>query len=75
MSLFGSPSEPRSPLGRLRSPTTEHEMEAMRARAWHQHGVAALSVGDITDAWLRQAITNEAMRRWGPRQQETKHGR
>jgi hypothetical protein len=47
----------------------------MRARAWHEHGVAALSVGDITDAWLRQAVTNEAMRRWGPRRGGKTHGR
>jgi hypothetical protein len=47
----------------------------MRARAWHEHGVAALWVGDITDPWLRQAITNEAMRRWGPRHGGKTHGR
>jgi len=40
----------------------------MRAAAWHRHGVAALPVEDITDPWLRQAITNEANRRWGRRQ-------
>jgi hypothetical protein len=75
MSLFGSSAAPRCPLGRLRTPTTQHELEAMRARAWHEHGVAALSVGDITDAWLRQAVTNEAMRRWGPRHGGKTHGR
>jgi hypothetical protein len=74
MSLFGSPTEPRCPLGRLRPPTTQHELEAMRARAWHEHGVAALSVGDIANVWLRQAITNEATRRWGPRNGEHNHG-
>jgi hypothetical protein len=73
--MFGSPVEPRCPLGRPRTPITQHELEAMRARAWHEHGVAALSVGDITDAWLRQAVTNEAMRRWGPRQGGRDHGR
>jgi hypothetical protein len=75
MSLFGSPAEPRCPLGRLRTPITQHELEAMRARAWHEHGVAALSVGDIANVWLRQAITNEAMRRWGPRHEGKTHGR
>lgn len=75
MSLFGRPAEPHCPLGRLRTPTTQHELEAMRARAWHEHGVAALSVGDIIDAWLRQAVTNEAMRRWGPRHGGKTHGR
>jgi hypothetical protein len=39
----------------------------MRAAAWHRHGVAALPIHDISDPWLRQAITNEATRRWGRR--------
>jgi hypothetical protein len=47
----------------------------MRAAAWHQHGVAALSTADITDPWLRQALTNEATRRWGPRNGGQHHGR
>jgi hypothetical protein len=42
-------------------------MEAMRRRAWREHGVATIAVGEIGDDWLRQAITNEAVRRWGPR--------
>jgi len=47
----------------------------MRAAAWHQYGVAALPVADIIDDWLRQAITNEANRRWGQRHGENHHGR
>ena len=46
-----------------------------RRRAWHEQGVAALPVADITDPWLRQAITNEANRRWGRRNGENHHGR
>jgi hypothetical protein len=42
-------------------------MDSMRRRAWHEQGIAALPVSDITDPWLRQAITNEATRRWGAR--------
>jgi hypothetical protein len=42
-------------------------MEALRRRVWHQHGVASLSIDEITDPWLRQAVINEATRRWGPR--------
>lgn len=69
MSLPGAPTPPRSSLNRgTRSPMTEAEVNAMRAAAWHRHGVAALPVEDITDPWLRQAITNEANRRWGRRQ-------
>ena len=42
-------------------------MDALRRRAWHEQGVASLAIQDITDPWLRQAVTNEAVRRWGPR--------
>jgi hypothetical protein len=51
------------------------DIETMRARAWHEHRVAAIPVEDITDPWLRQAITNEANRRWGRRQGGHGHGR
>jgi len=27
----------------------------------------AMAIHDITDTWLRQALVNEATRRWGPR--------
>jgi hypothetical protein len=47
----------------------------MRRQAWHQHGVAALNISEITDPWLRQAIANEANRRWGRRQGGHGHGR
>jgi hypothetical protein len=67
MRLFGSPAEPRSPLGQLRSPTSDRELKSMRARAWQEHGIASIAVGELPDPWLRQAITNEAVRRWGPR--------
>jgi hypothetical protein len=51
------------------------DLDAMRAAAWHRHGVAALAVEDITDPWLRQAVINEASRRWGRRYGENHHGR
>ena len=75
MSLPGGPTLARSPIGRLRTPTSEPELNAMRAAAWHRHGVAALVVEDITDPWLRQAVINEASRRWGRRQGGQQHGR
>jgi len=75
MSLPGAPTLARCPLGRLRSPTTETELHALRAAAWHQHGVAALAVDEIADPWLRQAITNEANRCWGRREEGNTHGR
>ena len=76
MSRYGQPATPRSCLDRgIRTASNDKELNAMRAAAWHRQGVAALSVDDITDPWLRQAIQNEAVRRWGPRQQEKTHGR
>jgi len=67
-SLPGHPRPPRSCLNfGTRSPTSTAELDAMRAAAWHRHGIAALAIHDITDAWLRQALSNEATRRWGPR--------
>ena len=76
MTLPGSPTPPRSSLNRgTRSPTTTPEMEALRRRVWQQQGVASLAIEDITDPWLRQAVQNEAVRRWGRRQQEKNHGR
>jgi hypothetical protein len=50
-------------------------MEVLRRRVWQQQGVVSLHLEDITDPWLRQAIQNEAVRRWGPRQQEKIDGR
>ncbi|WP_270935605.1 hypothetical protein [Falsiroseomonas oryzae] len=47
----------------------------MRRRVWREQGIALLAIDDISDSWLRQALINEATRRWGPRQQETTHGR
>ena len=76
MSMHGAPQPPRSCLDRgTRSPTTDAEVDAMRAAAWHRHGVVALPIAEIADDWLRQAITNEANRRWGRRNGENHHGR
>jgi hypothetical protein len=75
MSLHGAPMLAQSPLTHLRSTTNDAELNAMRAAAWHQHGVASIAVDDITDPWLRQAITNEANRRWGRRNEGNNHGR
>jgi hypothetical protein len=49
-------------------------MEALRRCVWREQGVASLAIEDITDPWLRQAITNEATRRWGPRNGGQTHG-
>lgn len=42
-------------------------MDSMQRRVWHEQGVATFSIDEITDPWLRQAITNEANLRWGHR--------
>ncbi|WP_255575384.1 hypothetical protein [Caldovatus aquaticus] len=47
----------------------------MRRRVWREQGVVALRLEDITDPWLRQALTNEATRRWVARNGGMTHGR
>lgn len=76
MSIPGAPRPPRSSLNQgTRSSLGPSDLEAMRAAAWHRHGVAALPIHDISDPWLRQAITNEATRRWGRRKEGHTDGR
>ena len=53
-----------------RTPTGEDELQAMRRKAWREQGVVVLPIQDITDEWLRQAIANEANRRYGRRKDE-----
>lgn len=47
----------------------EKERARMEARreAWHRHGLIVLDPADVTDDWLRLAITHEADRRYGRR--------
>ncbi len=75
MRLSVAPALPHCPLGREPSPATPVDLEVIRRRVWLQEGVVSLHLEDITDPWLRQAIQNEAVRRWGPRHQEKNHGR
>lgn len=75
MTSPGAPPPPRSSLDRgTRSPTATTEMEALRCRVWRDQGVASLHIDDIIDPWLRQAVINEAVRRWGPRGGGPRHG-
>jgi hypothetical protein len=39
----------------------------MRRRVWREQGIVSLAIDDVADPWLRQALINEATRRWGPR--------
>lgn len=58
------------------SPTTGASMiDAMQRRVWHEQGVAMLQVDEISDPLLRQAVVNEAVRRWGRRNGGKVHGR
>ena len=51
----------------MSGPTSTGELDVMRRRAWREQGVVALRPEDITDEWLRQAVVNEAVKRWGRR--------
>ena len=75
IALPGGPRPPRSCLDRARSPSSIEEINAMRRRAWYEHGVATLNIDEISDPLLRQAIVNEAVRRWGRRNRGMTHGR
>lgn len=48
-------------------PTSAASLEALRQRAWAEQGVVVLNVEEIGDDWLRQAVKNEATKRWGRR--------
>jgi len=59
-----------SALGRqVRNATPLTELEAMRAQAWRQQGVVVLRPDEVGDPWLRQALVNEAERRFGARRE------
>ena len=65
-----SPAAPRSPLARLvRSEPSPLELQDMRKRAWQQQGVVVLQPEEVIDPWLRQALDNEAERRYGRRRE------
>lgn len=49
------------------APTAPDGLEALRQRAWAEQGVVVLNVEEVGDEWLRQALKNEATRRWGRR--------
>lgn len=75
MSRHNSPQPPRSCFDRgTRSLTNDTGFNAMRATAWHRHGVAVRRVGDIADDWLCQAANNEPVLRRGRRGGESHHG-
>ena len=65
-----SPAAPRSPLGRhVRSEPSPLELQQLRKRAWQQQGLVVLQPEEVGDPWLRQALVNEAERRYGRRRE------
>lgn len=62
-------SATRSCLARIMpsGPTSAEGLEALRQRAWSEQGVVVLNLEEITDDWVRQAVKNEAVKRWGRR--------
>lgn len=61
--------KPRSSLTRLQpqEPASDDELHSMRRAAWRKQGVVVLRPEDISDEWVRQAVINEATRRYGRR--------
>lgn len=53
--------------GAPRSPTTSDEMQTMRARAWHDHGVLVVPLDDIINPFEQQFLTNIGNRLYGAR--------
>ena len=65
-----SPAAPRSQLARhVRSEASPLELQEMRKRAWQQQGFVVLQPDEVGDQWLRQALINEAERRYGRRRE------
>ncbi len=62
------PAAPGSALARhVRSEASALELQALRERAWRQQGVVVLQPDEVGDPWLRQALVDEAERRYGRR--------
>jgi hypothetical protein len=60
-----------SALARIwRSNATPEELELLRQRAWQQQGVLVLWPDEIRDGWIKQALLEEAVRRYGPREEK-----
>jgi hypothetical protein len=57
------------------TPCVATAMDSMQRRVWHEQGVATFNVNEISDPWLRQAIINEAVHRWGQRSEARSKGR
>ena len=63
------PRPPRSSLAplQLSRPRTREEMQQLAQEVWRQRGLALFDPLLIDDAWIRQALVNEANRLYGRR--------
>ena len=46
---------------------TKVQLDALAARAWHDHGIALFRPEDLTNEWDRKAVVNAADRQYGRR--------
>jgi len=65
---FG-PRQPRSSLGRHAavSPMSPEEFSALRCMAWTERGIIVISIDEVADDWLKQALINLATKLFGKR--------
>lgn len=63
------PRQPESYLGRhaARPPMSAEEFAALRSRAWTERGIILISIDEVLDDWLRQALVNLATKLFGRR--------
>jgi len=61
------------------TPTSEDDLRAMRAAAWHKQGVLAVPLESVTDRWERTLLEAIGNRLYGRRQTPSmggpQHGR
>jgi len=58
-----------NPLARMigKSPTSQDQLRAMRAAAWHRQGVVVIRLDEIANDFDRQHVINIASRLYGNR--------
>lgn len=49
------------------APTSAEELEALRAKAWREHGRISMHIDEFTDDFVRQGVINEVTKRFGKR--------
>lgn len=49
------------------APLPREELDRLRAQAWTERGLICIAPEEIADDWTRQAIVNEATKKFGRR--------